>query len=68
MHCDCSMQQPRQTALLEIQSKPFSTVTEGVIESVHVNVVTVLSGLNLEKIQGLSFPRHKVVWGCSQAI
>ena len=50
MHCDCSMQQPRQTALLEIQSKPFNMVTEGVIEGVRVNGVTVLSGLNLEKI------------------
>ena len=50
MHCDCSMQQPRQTALLEIQSKPFNMVTEGVMESVRVNGVTVLSGLNLEKI------------------
>ena len=48
MHCDCSMQQPRQTALLEIQSKPFNMVTEGVMESVRVNGVTVLSGLNLE--------------------
>ena len=39
MHCDCSMQQPRQTALLEIQSKPFNTVTEGLIESVHIKRV-----------------------------
>ena len=50
MHCDCSVQQPRQTALLEIQSKLFNMVSEGVIESVSVNGVTVLSGLNLEKI------------------
>ena len=50
MHCDCSMQQPRQTALLEIQSKPLDMVTEGVMESVCVIGVTVLSGLNLEKI------------------
>ena len=50
MHCDCNVQQPRQTALLEIQSKPFNTVTEGLIESVHINGVSVLSGLNLEKI------------------
>ena len=50
MHCDCSMQQPRQTALLEIQSKPFNMVTEGVMKSVRVNGVTLLSGLNLEKI------------------
>ena len=50
MHCDCSVQQPRQTALLEMQSKPLNMVTEGVMESVRVNGVTVLSGLNLEKI------------------
>ena len=52
MHCDCSMQQPRQTlaALLEMQSKPLNMVTEEVMESVLVNGVTVLSGLNLEKI------------------
>ena len=56
MHCDCSVQQLRQTGLLEIQSKLFNMVSEGVIESVRVNGVTVLSGLNLEKIQGLSFP------------
>ena len=61
MHCDCSMQQPRQTltALLEMQPKPLNMVSEGVMESVRVNGVTVLSGLNLEKIQGLSFPRDK---------
>ena len=57
MHCDCSVQQPRQTALLEIQSKLFNTITERVIESVCINGVSVLSGLNLEKILGLSFPR-----------
>jgi len=50
MHCDCSVQQPRQTALLEIQSKPFNMVTEGVIESVCINGVTVLNGLSSEKI------------------
>ena len=50
MHGDCSVQQPRQTALLEIQSKPFNMVTEGLIESVRINGVSVLSGLNLEKI------------------
>ena len=50
MHCDCSMQQPRQTALLEIQSKLLNTVTERVMESVCINGVSVLSRLNLEKI------------------
>ena len=50
MHFDCSMQQPRQTAPLEMQSKPLNMVTEGVMESVRVNGVTVLSRLNLEKI------------------
>lgn len=44
MYCDCSMQQPRQTALLEIQSKPCNKVTEGVIEICRINGLTVLMG------------------------
>ena len=31
----------------------------GVIESVHIKGVSVLSGLNLEKMYELSFPRNK---------
>ena len=39
--------------------KPHKTETEGVIESVCINRLSVLSGLNLDKMQGLSFPRAK---------
>ena len=34
----------------EMQSKPINTDTEGATESVHINRVSVLSGLNLEKM------------------
>ena len=33
-----------------VQSYPTSTDTEGAIESVHFNKVSILSGLNLEKM------------------
>ena len=33
-----------------VQSNPVNTDTEGVIESVRINEVSVLSGLNLEKM------------------
>ena len=35
---------------------PFNFPQSTALESVRINGVTVLSGLNLEKIQGLSFP------------
>ena len=40
-------------------SEPVNTDTEGVKESVRINGLSVLSGLNLEKMKGLSFPRDK---------
>ena len=33
-----------------VQPYPTNTDTEGVIESVHINKVSILSGLNLEKM------------------
>ena len=33
--------------------------TEGVLESVHINTVSLLGRLNLEKKYGLSFPEDK---------
>ena len=38
------------TAPLTIQSHPVNTNTEGVIEGVHINGVSILSRLNLEEI------------------
>ena len=38
------------SVLFLVQSHPVNTDTEGVIESVHINGVSVLSGLNLEKM------------------
>ena len=35
---------------------PFNFPQSTALESVRINGVTVLSGLNLERIQGLSFP------------
>ena len=46
--------------VLPVQSNPVNMDTEGTIESVRsVNGVSVLTGLNLEKCKGLSFPRGK---------
>ena len=45
--------------LMLIQSNPVNTDIEGSVESVCINEVSVLSGLNLEKMKGLSFPRDK---------
>ena len=42
-----------------IQSNSVNTDTEGATESVCINGVSVLSGLNLEKMQGLCFFRTK---------
>ena len=42
-----------------IQSNPVTTDTEGAIESVCINVVSVLSGFYLKKMYGFSFPRDK---------
>ena len=39
--------------------KPRKYGYRGVIESVHIKVVSVLSGLNIQKMYGLSFPRDK---------
>ena len=36
--------------LMIVQPYPTNTDTEGVIESVHINKVSILSGLNLEKM------------------
>ena len=36
--------------MFKLQSNPVNTGTEGAIESVHINGVSVLSGLNLEKM------------------
>ena len=36
--------------MLKLQSNPVNIGTEGAIESVHINGVSVLSGLNLEKM------------------
>ena len=44
-----------KTAHVRYTIKPVNTDTEGAIESVRINRGFVLSGLNLEKIQGLSF-------------
>ena len=40
--------------------KPVHTDTEGATEIVRINSVSVLSGLNREKMYGISFPRDKV--------
>ena len=40
----------RDTAPLTIQSNPVNTDTEGVIEGVRINGVSILSRLNLEEI------------------
>ena len=37
----------------------ISVDIEGTIEGVHIIEVSVLSGLNLKKMKGLSFPRVK---------
>ena len=46
----------------QVQSNHVNTDTEGVVERVHVNGVSVLSGLNLKKILGLPFPTDKAKW------
>ena len=43
----------------KLQSNPLNTGIEGGIDSVLINGVSVLSGLNLGKMRGLSFPRDK---------
>ena len=40
-----------------MQSNPANTDTEGAVKNVHINGVSVLKRLNLEKMEGLSFPR-----------
>ena len=42
-----------------LQSNPVNTDTKGAIESVCINRVSILSEVNLEKMQRLSFPRDK---------
>ena len=44
---------------LYVTVEPVDKYTEGTIDSVRINSVSVLSGLNLEKMYGLSFPRDK---------
>ena len=36
-----------------------NTDTEGAVKNVHINGVSVLNRLNLEKMEGLSFPRDE---------
>ena len=48
-----------EASVLSRQSNPFNTDTDGAIKSVRFNRVSVISGLNLEKMYGLSFPREK---------
>ena len=45
---------------LYVTVKPVHTDTEGTIGNVRINSVSVLSGLNTEEMNGLSFPRDKV--------
>jgi len=45
--------------LMLIQSDLVNTDIEGSVESVRINEVSVLSGLNLEKMKGVFFPRDK---------
>ena len=46
------------------QSKPVNKDNDGAIEIVHIKGVFVLGGLNLEKMQGVSFPRDKANCPC----
>ena len=46
---------------LYVTVKPVHTDTEGTIGNVRINSVSVLSGLNTEEMNGLSFPRDKVI-------
>ena len=43
----------------KLQSNPLNTGIEGGIDSVLINGVSVLNGLNLGEMRGLSFPRDK---------
>ena len=43
----------------KLRSNPLNADIEGGIDSVHINGVSVLSGLNLGKMRGLSFPSDK---------
>ena len=45
-----------------IQSNHVNTDTEGAVERVLINWVSVLSGLNLKKVLGLPFPTDKAKW------
>ena len=44
---------------IHIQSNTANTDTEGAVKNVHINGVSVLNRLNLEKMEGLSFPRDE---------
>ena len=46
---------------LYVTVKPVHTDTDGTIGNVRINSVSVLSGLNTEEMNGLSFPRDKVI-------
>ena len=48
-----------EASVLSRQSNPFNTDTDGAIKSVRFNRVSIISGLNLEKMYGLSFSREK---------
>ena len=49
----------RKLMLVSIGTLRVNKDTEGAIESVSINRVSVLNGLNLEKLYGPSFPRDK---------
>ena len=42
-----------------VQSNPVTLDTEGAIENVHIDEVSIISRLNLEKMYGLSYPMDK---------
>ena len=50
---------PQHAFLVLIQSDLVNTDIEGSVESVRINEVSVLSGLNLEKMKGVFSPRDK---------
>ena len=45
-----------------VQLNHVNTDTEGAVERVLINWVSVLSGLNLKKVLGLPFPTDKAKW------
>ena len=49
----------RKLMLVTIGTLRVNIDTEGAIESVGIIGMSVLNGLNLEKLYGLSFPRDK---------